>query len=45
MLAEGMTAISSVISFMEGNDTFKILLSIAVGGVVLSVVLGLFFRR
>lgn len=45
MLSEGMTAISSVITFMEGNATFKILLGIAVAGVVVSVVMGIFFRR
>lgn len=45
MLAEGMTAISSIMTFMEGNATFKILVGIAVAGVVLSVVMGIFFRR
>lgn len=45
MLGEGMSAISSVMSFMEGSSTFKILIGIAVTGVVVSVVMGIFFRR
>ena len=45
MLAEGITAITSAMSFLEGSDTFKILIGVAIAGIVLSVVLGLFFRR
>ena len=45
MLAEGITAITSAMTFLEGSDTLKILSGVAIAGVVLSVVLGLFFRR
>lgn len=45
MLAEGITAITSAMTFLEGSDTFKILIGVAIAGIVLSVVLGLFFRR
>ncbi len=45
MLAEGVTAISSAMTFLEGSSTFKVLIGVAIAGVVMSVVLGLFFRR
>lgn len=45
MLADGITAITSAMTFLEGSDTFKVLIGIAVAGTVLSVALGLFFRR
>ena len=45
MLADGISAITSAMTFLEGSDTFKILIGVAIAGVVLSVVLGLFFRR
>lgn len=44
-MSEGITAITSAMTFLESNSTFSILLGVAVAGVVLSVVLGLFFRR
>lgn len=45
MLDEGLSAITSVMTFFEGSATFKILIGIAVAGVVASVVMGIFFRR
>ncbi len=45
MLTEGITAITSAMTFFENSETFKILLGVAIAGAVLSVVLGLFFRR
>lgn len=45
MLSEGITAITSAMTFFEGSETFKVLLGVAIAGAVLSVVLGLFFRR
>ena len=45
MLAGGIEAITSAMTFLEGSSTFKILIGVAIAGIVLSVVLGLFFRR
>jgi hypothetical protein len=44
MLAEGLTALSSAWAFVSGNDSLKLLVGVAVAGVVLSVIMGLFFR-
>lgn len=44
-MGEGMTAIQSAMTFLESNSTFSILLGLAVAGIALSMVLGLFFRR
>lgn len=44
-MSDGITAITSAMTFLEGSDTFKILLGVAIAGTVLSIVLGLFFRR
>lgn len=45
MLEEGITAITSAMTFLEGSTTFKYLIGVAVAGIVLSVVLGLFYRK
>lgn len=45
MLADGITAITSVMDFLEGSSTFKILIGVALAGTVISIALGLFFRR
>lgn len=45
MLADGITAITSVMDFLEGSATFKILIGVALAGTVISIALGLFFRR
>lgn len=41
----GISAITSIMTFLEGNSTFSILIGVAVAGVVISVVMGIFFRR
>lgn len=45
MLSDGITAITSAMTFLEGSDTFKILIGVALAGTVISIALGLFFRR
>lgn len=45
MLEEGITAITSAMTFLEGSTTFKYLIGVAVAGIVLSVALGLFYRK
>lgn len=45
MLASGLESITSVMTFLEGNTTFSIMIGVAVAAVVVSAVLGLFFRR
>lgn len=44
-MAQGITAITTVMEFLEGSSTFGILIGVAVAGVVISVVMGIFFRR
>lgn len=45
MLAEGITALTTVMEFLEGSTTLKIFLGLAVAGVAVSVAMGIFFRR
>lgn len=44
-MEQGISAITSVMTFLEGSPTFGILIGVAVAGVVISVVMGIFFRR
>lgn len=44
-MEQGISAITSVMTFLEGSETFGILIGVAVAGVVISVVMGIFFRR
>ena len=44
-LSEGISAISEAWTFVSGNAALSAMISVAVGGVVLSVVMGIFFRR
>lgn len=44
-MSEGLTAVSSVMTFFASDSTFKVLIGVAVAGVVISMVLGLFFRK
>lgn len=44
-MEQGISAITSVMTFLEGNSTFGVLIGVAVAGVVISVVMGIFFRR
>lgn len=43
-MAEGFSALTQAWSFVSGNDALKVLIWVAVAGVVASVVMGLFFR-
>lgn len=44
-MEQGLSAITSVMTFLEGSTTFGVLIGVAVAGVVISVVMGIFFRR
>lgn len=44
-MSEGFNALSTAWTFISGNDALKVLVWVAVAGVVASVVMGLFFRR
>lgn len=44
-VSEGITALGDALTFLSGNSIFSTLLSVAIAGVVVSVALGLFFRR
>lgn len=44
-MENGLTAISSIMDFFTTNETFSLLIGIAIAGVGLSAVLGIFFRR
>lgn len=44
MISEGLSALNEVYTFIQANDVLKILIGVAVGGVVLSVFMGIFFR-
>lgn len=44
-LSEGVSAISGAWDFVSSNAALSTMISVAVGGVVLSVVMGIFFRR
>ena len=45
ILADGITALTSVYTFLSGNGAFSVMIGIAVAGIGASVFLGLFFRR
>lgn len=44
-ISEGISALGDALTFLSGNAVFSTLLSVAIAGVVVSVALGLFFRR
>lgn len=41
----GISAITTVMTFLESNSTFSILIGVATAGVVISLIMGIFFRR
>lgn len=45
MLDKGITAITDVWTFVEGNDTLATVIGVAVAFIVVGGLLGLFFRR
>ncbi len=45
MLEEGISAITSVMSFLTSSDVFKTLLGVAIAGVVISIAMGFFFKK
>lgn len=45
MIESGISAATSVMSFMADNTVFSALLGIAVGGAAISMIMGIFFRR
>lgn len=44
-MESGLSAITDVMTFLTGNDVFKVLIWVAVAGVVISAVMSIFFRR
>lgn len=44
-LSDGITALGSIWTWVEGNPALSAMIGIAVAGVGISMIIGIFFRR